>query len=115
MSGIAVAGSGEATIGLMPRYLRAREDDAGQSRPSAADAAAQSAKAAPVFDPPTPTEYDMLARPDEMRRRIAEAASPERRLPKPLLIGVGIAVLVIVAFVMFPDTLVAMLPGGSAP
>jgi hypothetical protein len=112
MSGIAVVGGFEATIGLMPRHLR-RRDEPGEAEPAAAD---------DVAAEPDEDQFARDALPgmrgisetDELRRRIAEAAVPERRGPKPLWIGLGIVALFAAAGLLFPDAFAALLPAVDA-
>lgn len=108
MSGVAVMSAGEATIGLVPRYLRGKEASINQPWAPEWDQAdpdggeSRAAEAAPVMRVTSPTE--------ELRRRIADAAAPERRAPRLLWVAVaGVLVVLTVAF-LFPDAFAALLP-----
>ncbi len=108
MSGTAVVGGLETTVGLMPRHLRRRYNT---------DDVAPEPAAVPERDPmedafarDASRGMRGLSETDELRRRIAAAAVPERRGPKPLWIGLAVVVLLAVAGLLFPDAIAALMP-----
>jgi hypothetical protein len=111
MSGIAVIGSAEATVGLVPRYLRAREHSAtpawapGDDNSEASTQVAMGGLAAanPV----------VLTMTEEMRKRIADVSKPEKRRIRPMLFGVAAVAAILLAILLFPDSVVALLPDPS--
>jgi hypothetical protein len=105
MSGVAAVGGLEATVGLIPRYLRPRE-------PEVVDA-----DEPPAPPPPPPIEEEIVlpgmrgkSLTDELRQRISDAAAPEKRRPKPLLFGLAAVAVIVLVVVMFPDAFAALLP-----
>ncbi len=99
----AIAGGLDATVGLIPRYLRRREEPD--------EMIAGAAPAAFVED-----EFVDLpgmrgnAITDDLRRRIAEAGPPERQGPKPLWVGLAVVVVLAVCGALFPDAIASLMP-----
>ena len=111
MSGVAAISAGDApTIGLVPRYLRGKEASINQPWAPEWDQPAQHTPATVVHEPPPPPVMRVASPTEELRRRIAETALPEKRRSRPLLIGVLALALVVVASLLFPDTVFALLP-----
>jgi hypothetical protein len=111
MSGTAAAGTGEATIGLVPRYLRGRERDSGQGWGPDGETPDQSARTAFEADPGyAARDSGATSVTEEMRRRIAECAKPEKHRARPLLIGLAAVAVIVAAGVLFPDSVLALLP-----
>jgi hypothetical protein len=100
----AVIGGLDATVGLIPRYLRRREEAVGLE------------DLEPELASFVDDEFDDLpgmrgnSMTDDLRRRIAEAAVPERRGPKPLWVGLAVVVVLAVAGLLFPDAIAALMP-----
>jgi hypothetical protein len=100
----AVVGGLDATVGLIPRYLRRREEEDEElpEQPTPMDIAED--------------EFDDLpgmrgnAMTDDLRRRIAEAAAPERQGPKPLWVGLAVVVVLAVCGLLFPDAIASLMP-----
>ena len=107
MSDAAIGGL-ETTIGLMPRYLRNRDPDASAARtvekpPVAADADAHTAAAhLPGMRGASLT--------DELRRRVTEAATPQKRGPSRLWFGLAAVALIALVCLLFPSVIGALLP-----
>ena len=109
MSGVAVIGGGEATIGLVPRYLRGVDAESVGARavPDAAE---------PVSDPFAARDMPVLpsipghSMTDELRRRIAAATVPERRGLHPIWFGVMAVAVLLALGLAFPDTFIGLLP-----
>ncbi len=100
----AVVGGLDATVGLIPRYLRRREEEDEElpEQPTPMDIAED--------------EFDDLpgmrgnAMTDDLRRRIAEATAPERQGPKPLWVGLAVVVVLAVCGLLFPDAIASLMP-----
>jgi hypothetical protein len=114
MSGIAVVGSGEPSVGLVPRYLRAREHSATPVWAPAHDAQ-QAARHAPASEAGAQAiDAGQSSMTEELRQRIAGAGKPEkRRRVRPVLFGVAALAVILLAILLFPDTVVALLPDPS--
>lgn len=111
MSGTAIAGSAEASIGLMPRYLRARKHTAAPAWAPGDEPAAEPAAPPAGTEPPVRiVEADLPSATEQLRQRIVDAAQPARRGVRPIWFVVGTAAAVVGAVVLFPDTIFAMLP-----
>lgn len=99
----AIAGGLDATVGLIPRYLRRREE-----------------AEEPVVEPPQAefVEDEFVDLPgmrssaitEDLRRRIAEATPPERQGPKPLWVGLAVVVVLAVCGALFPEAIASLMP-----
>jgi hypothetical protein len=107
MSDVAAIGGLETTIGLMPRHLRNRASDdasggAAERRPGDETSTAEGPASEPGMRVASLT--------DELRRRIVEAATPEKHGPRPLWFGVAAVAVIVLVCLMFPDAIAALLP-----
>ncbi len=99
-----LAGGLDATVGLMPRYLRRREEEIEErmQQPAPVELADD--------------EFDHLPGmrgcrvTDDLRRRIAEATPQERQGPKPLWVGLAVVVVLAVCGLLFPDAIASLMP-----
>jgi len=102
----AVVGGLDATVGLIPRYLRRREEqeqeDELPEQPRAMDVADDEFADLPGMRGNAIT--------DDLRRRIAEATPPERQGPKPLWVGLAVVVVLAVCGLLFPDAIASLMP-----
>lgn len=104
MSGVAAVSGLGATVGLMPRYLRPRDQDSVH------------ADEPPPPPPPPVEEFDDLpgmrgrSLTDELRERIAEAAAPDKRGPRPFVYGLAAVAVILLIGLAFPDAFAALLP-----
>jgi hypothetical protein len=112
MSGTAMT-AGEATIGLVPRYLRPRDAEESAQAAETGDEATNDPFASREM-PMLPARMAGNAITNDMRRRIAEAAMPERKGRRPMWFGVAAVAAVLVVGLVFPDTVMALLPGADA-
>jgi hypothetical protein len=111
MSGIAIAGNCEVSVGLMPRRLRVAESIVPAWAPDEAPAPT------PTFEPETimaMREPGTLSITDQMRQRIATVGKPAPRRTRPLLFGLTAVAVIAAAIVLFPDTVLAFLPAVDA-
>jgi hypothetical protein len=99
----AAAGGLEATVGLIPRYLRRREEPEEMVvEPSPAELVDDEFVDLPGMRGTAIT--------DDLRRRIAEAGPPERRGPKPLWVGLAVVVVLAVCGALFPGAIASLMP-----
>lgn len=110
MSDAVSVGGLEATVGLIPRYLRNREADSSSSRH------AHDLPLPPAHDSEAEDEFASLpgmrgiSITEELRRRIVEAATPERRGARRVWFGVAVVAIVAVGYMLFPEAIAALLP-----
>jgi len=106
-----MAGNGEVTIGLVPRYLRGRETGAGPDW--SPDDGTPDPVALPAFEAEPSQrarEHGVPSVTEELRRRITESTKPEKRRARPLWFGLALIAVIAAACFMFPDTVLALLP-----
>lgn len=104
----------DATIGLVPGYLRRRQSGQSASRAAGDADTEQGADTRPdPIDLPMLPDAPGSSITDELRRRIAAASAPERRGPRPIWYGLIAVALILVAGLAFPDTVLALLPDAS--
>lgn len=111
MSGTAVAGGFANTGGLLPRHLRRQEPE--DVAPEPASAPAQEPAEDPFARDVSRTLHGM-SETDELRRRIAAAAVPARRGPKPIWVGLAVVALLALGGILFPDAIAALMPAVDA-
>ena len=113
MSGVAAISASEATIGLVPRYLRGKNVVSPQAW---ADDDGAEAAPEPVAREEVLTRPVMLGLSDteELRQRIAEATTPEKRRPRLLWFALAAVVILAVVGLIFPDAIAAMMPDVDA-
>ena len=108
MSGVALAGGLEATVGLMPGYLRRQALAAGNEPAEAPQPAPE-----PEEDDFAQAELAAMRGPsdvDELRQRISDAAKQERRGIRPVWIGLALIAVLAGAGLLFPDAIAALTP-----
>ena len=111
MSGTAVVGGFENTGGLMPRHLRRQEPEDVATVPAAAP---DREPADNSYARDASRSLRGMSETDELRRRIAAAAVPSRRGPKPIWVGLGVVALLALGGALFPDAIAALMPAVDA-